>query len=179
MNGDKLLEAMSFVDEKYIAEADADPVRKKHYWAPLAAMAACFCLIVYSWNTWLSPSEKVSPVSFATVKATVEEEAAEELAEDTCTIALERTMLAASAGANSDVMTASLIDQVTVRVTEVREDCFTAEVTAEGIYAVGTELTIALPEQTTPAIELDAALVITFTPGDAEIIQPISVDLAE
>ena len=47
MNGKDLLEGMSFVDERFIAEAENGTISKGIPWAKIAAMAACLCLIVF------------------------------------------------------------------------------------------------------------------------------------
>ena len=44
MNGKEMLEAMSFVDEKYIEDAEIIPKRRPH-WQPIAAAAACLVLV--------------------------------------------------------------------------------------------------------------------------------------
>ena len=47
MNGKDLLEGMSFVDERFIAEAENGTISKGIPWAKIAAMAACLCLMVF------------------------------------------------------------------------------------------------------------------------------------
>lgn len=44
MNGKQMLEAMSFVDEKYIEDAEAAPKRNRIHWQGFAA-AACLAEI--------------------------------------------------------------------------------------------------------------------------------------
>lgn len=48
MNGEKLLRAMSYVDEDLVERAEKAPRRKSH-WVRWAAMAACLCLVLGSW----------------------------------------------------------------------------------------------------------------------------------
>lgn len=46
MTGKEILEALSFVDESYIDEAENGKIRNKHQLKKLLPMAACFCLIL-------------------------------------------------------------------------------------------------------------------------------------
>lgn len=46
MNGKQLLESMSYVDERYIEEADRKPTGHRLRWQHLAALAACMGLVV-------------------------------------------------------------------------------------------------------------------------------------
>ena len=45
MNGKEILESMSYVDEKYIADAEVRPKGRLH-WQPVAAAAACLALVL-------------------------------------------------------------------------------------------------------------------------------------
>lgn len=47
MNGKDLFEGMSYVDERYIEEAESKAFPRTH-WARTAALAACLCLILFS-----------------------------------------------------------------------------------------------------------------------------------
>ena len=58
MNGQELLEAMSYVEEKYIAAAEGKPARRIH-WQPFAAAAACLVLVlVGAWRYLPQPQTK-------------------------------------------------------------------------------------------------------------------------
>ena len=45
MNGKEMLESMSYVNEKYIADAEVRPKGRLH-WQPVAAAAACLALVL-------------------------------------------------------------------------------------------------------------------------------------
>lgn len=63
MNGKEMLEAMSFVDEKYIEDAEVIPRRRMH-WQPAAAAAACLVLVLIgAWKTM--PSRDAAPETAA------------------------------------------------------------------------------------------------------------------
>ena len=47
MNGKDLLEGMSYVDERFIEEAENGAISKGIPWAKVAAMAACLCLLIF------------------------------------------------------------------------------------------------------------------------------------
>ena len=50
----RLLEAMSLLDDRYVEEADPTRARpKKKLWRRLSILAACLCLIVTSAALWL------------------------------------------------------------------------------------------------------------------------------
>lgn len=49
MNGEKLLRAMSYVDEDLVERAEKAARRKKH-WVRVAALAACLCLALGGWT---------------------------------------------------------------------------------------------------------------------------------
>ena len=55
MNGKQMLEAMSFVDEKYIEDAEAAPKRNRIHWQGFAAAA---CLTVVLAGVWSLNSQK-------------------------------------------------------------------------------------------------------------------------
>ena len=46
MTGKEILEALSFVDESYIDEAENGKIRNHIQWKKLLPMAACFCLLL-------------------------------------------------------------------------------------------------------------------------------------
>ena len=48
MKNKKMLRAMGYIDEKYIAEADPNEMRKRPKWQKWTAIAACLCLLVTS-----------------------------------------------------------------------------------------------------------------------------------
>lgn len=64
MSGKTLLKAMSFVDEKYIDEAENKTIRKSHsQWMRLLPLAACLCIVLlgfFSRNRWRISAESSS-----------------------------------------------------------------------------------------------------------------------
>ena len=46
MTGQELLEVLSFVDERYIMEAETTQIRKNTVWTKWVSMAACICILI-------------------------------------------------------------------------------------------------------------------------------------
>ena len=79
MNGQELLEAWGYVDEKYIAAADRKPARRIH-WQPFAAAAACLVLVLagalrYLPQTKEAAQDEVAPMAMAAGTARSQEAA--------------------------------------------------------------------------------------------------------
>lgn len=172
MNGDKLLEAMSFVDEKYIAEAETKVIRRKNYWAPLAAAAACFCLILYGWNAVKPPVTEEMPKA-AMSNAAPEMNRSLMMDESNTIISIVPTL---ASDMELEVACAKL-PQFTVRVTAVQDSTFTAMI-LEGTEEI--ERTFTLPENT-PLPEVGSGLIVTYLPEtmEEEIITVTEITPAE
>ena len=181
MNGNDLLEAMSFLDEKYIDEAEAEPKKRRLYWRPMsAAVAAAACLALVLAGVWKTlPQQQEAPAVGASLYRVQETEAAvsgaramEEPAEN-------------QADAAAAPMMASVFARMTVQVVEQTEDAFVCIVTDPGTsgYEIRQQVTIVLPETTaaTDSAAAEAATEsaetlyqVTFDPGEtAEVITAI------
>ena len=179
MNGNDLLEAMSFLDEQYIDEAEAEPKKRRLYWQPaLAAAAACLALVLAGvWKTL--PQQQEAPAVGASLYRVQETEAAVSGAR-----AMEEPA-ANQADAVAAPMMASVFARMTVQVVEQTEDAFVCIVTDPGTsgYEIQQQVTIVLPETTaaTDSAAAEAATEsaetlyqVTFDPGEtAEVITAI------
>lgn len=161
MNGKDLLEALSFVDEKYIEDAQCTPARRP-LWQGAAALAACLALVLLGWRT-VNLSKQTHKIQLAAVY-----DSAESVAE----AALDR------ADSNS-LMMASPLPTVTVRVDGTEDGILLCTVTAPGEYPVGTQLRIAPPEtdevRSTSAAKEPVEYVITYHPGEGDILQAVDI----
>ena len=181
MNGNDLLEAMSFLDEKYIDEAEAEPKKRRLYWRPMsAAVAAAACLALVLAGVWKTlPQQQEAPAVGASLYRVQETEAAVSGAR-----AMEEPA-ANQADAAAAPMMASVFARMTVQVVEQTEGAFVCIVTDPGTsgYEIRQQVTIVLPETTaaTDSAAAEAATEsaetlyqVTFDPGEtAEVITAI------
>lgn len=179
MNGNDLLEAMSFLDEQYIDEAEAEPKKRRLYWQPaFAAAAACLALVLAGvWKTL--PQQQEAPAVGASLYKVEETEAAVSGAR-----AMEEPA-ANQADAAAAPMMASVFARMTVQVVEQTEDAYVCIVTDPGTsgYEIQQQVTIVLPETTasTDSAAAEATMdsaetlyQVTFDPGEtAEVITAI------
>lgn len=178
MNGNDLLEAMSFLDEQYIDEVEAEPKNRRLYWQPALAAAACLALVLAGvWKTL--PQQQEAPAVGASLYRVQETEAAVSGAR-----AMEEPA-ANQADAAAAPMMASAFARMTVQVVEQTEDAFVCIVTDPGTsgYEAQQQVTIVLPETTasTDSAAAEAATEsaetlyqVTFDPGEAaEVITAI------
>ena len=149
MNGKEMLEAMSFVDEKYIEDADAAPKRRRIHWQGFAAAAAC--LVVVLAGVWNLNSQK-------------------ETAELT---AAPENQIAAYSADQMPMMRAAVeksvfIPEMTVQV--LSQEGITLHCQVEepgtGSYEAGQEITVLLPEDFQDT--LTGRLLISFSPTEDE-----------
>ena len=144
MNGQELVEAMSYVDEAYIAAAERKPARVLR-WQPIAAAAACLALVLIGAWRYLPQTQ--------TKEAAVEEDAA-------MFSGAARSSKEMDAGNGTAVMMASPFIEMTVQVLEWTQDgarCRVVDPMDSG-YEAGQELTVILPEVTeASAFEYDTA----------------------
>ena len=144
MNGQELVEAMGYVDEKYVAAADRTPVRRIH-WQPIAAAAACLVLVlVGAWRYLPQPQTKEAAVEDASVMVS----------------GAARSMQEMDAGNGAGVMMASPFVEMTVQVLEWTEEGARCQVVdpMNTDFEAGQELTVILPEVTEASLEYEAAL---------------------
>lgn len=170
MNGKDFMEAMSYVDEKYIAQAEELPRRHAH-WKPLVAAAACLVVVLTAlWQLWPEQSTQME-------MAQGRQEAA--MAEKTMSAArsgeLSQTDTAVSGAA---AMTALAPVRMTVRVVEQQEEGLLCQVVDPGSsgFQPGQQVTVLLPESVRnqpAAMSEDSSeeawlFTVTFFPGQAE-----------
>lgn len=170
MNGNDLLEAMSFLDEKYIDEAEAEPKKRRLYWQPaLAAAAACLALVLAGvWKTL--PQQQEAPAVGTSLYRVQETEAAVSGAR-----AMEEPA-ANQADAAAAPMMASVFARMTVQVVEQTEGGLLCIVTDPGTsgYEIRQQVTIVLPETTAATESAETLYQVTFDPGEtAEVITAI------
>ena len=171
MNGNDLLEAMSFLDEKYIDEAEAEPKKRRLYWQPaLAAAAACLALVLAGvWKTL--PQQQGAPAVGASLYKVEETEAAVSGAR-----AMEEPAANQADAAAAAPMMASVFARMTVQVVEQTEDAYVCIVTDPGTsgYEIRQQVTIVLPETTAATESAETLYQVTFDPGEtADIITAI------
>lgn len=182
MNGNDLLEAMSFLDEQYIDEAEAEPKKRRLYWRPaFATVAAAACLALVLAGVWKTlPQQQEAPAVGASLYRVQETEAAVSGAR-----AMEEPAANQADAAAAAPMMASVFARMTVQVVEQTEGAFVCIVTDPGTsgYEIRQQVTIALPETTasTESAAAEAATEsaetlyqVTFDPGEtAEVITAI------
>lgn len=179
MNGNDLLKALSFVDEKYVDEAE-QPARRHFRWQPIAALAACFCLILLAVRVWM-PLRKVQFMEIAApmeaAMSVLTEEAVKEAS-------MEEAMLDVSA--NSFAAAAPM--QMTVQTVNLSDDILTCTVINPGSsgFAPDEIIKLALTEEQQAQCLPDFTetremllLSVTFLPEDGDCIHPLEIALAD
>ena len=134
MNGKELMESMGYVDEKYIAAAEAKPVRRI-YWQSLAAAAACLILVLAcSWQFLPQPK--------------TEEAASNDAAPMVMTSGTARSSREADQGNGAAVMMATPLAEMTVQVLEWTQEGACCQVVDPGTsdFQPGDRVTVVLPE---------------------------------
>ena len=185
MNGNDLLEAMSFLDEQYIDEAEAEPKKRRLYWQPaLAAAAACLALVLAGvWKTTRQKQYEEAPsLGAAVYRMETEADVSPEIGARTA----EKTE--ANQAVDAAPMMVSVFARMTVQVVEQTEDAYVCIVTDPGTsgYEIRQQVTIVLPtEETAATMEPTAAAgttedtsetlyQVTFDPGEtADVITAI------
>lgn len=134
MNGKDLLEAMSYVDEAYIQEAE-EPVRRRIHWVRYTAMAACLALVFAGWNAYQKISRPMLAVYYP--QEDYDMRASYELVEEK-----------KSETSQSTPMMKSSSCTMKVRFTGMEGNIMLCTVEDGGNtgYPAGTELRIAVPE---------------------------------
>lgn len=172
MNGKELLESMGYVDEKYIAEAEEAPGRRRH-WQPLIAAAACLALVLAGVWEFLPRQEKLDAAPQAAAFQAKSAEAAEERSLND-----QEEDQVFSAGTP---MQFSGLVEMTIRVVERGEDALVCLVTDPGTsdYQVNDQVKIALPDANSQAEAEQAGAGegtlyrVSFLPDQgAELINP-------
>lgn len=117
MTGKEILEALSFVDESYIDEAENGKVKSKIQFKKLLPLAACFCLLLSA--LLLLPSHQAAPESIMQAPESAEKGNPEVL--DTAPVPGSPPMLEAE-----EVPEISEVPSVILTVEEWTENGFTA-----------------------------------------------------
>ena len=184
MNGNELLEAMNFLDEKYIDEAEAEPKKRRLYWQPaFATVAAAACLTLVLAGVWKTTRQKqyeeAPSLGAAVYRMETEAAVSPEIGARTA----EKTE--ANQAVDAAPMMVSVFARMTVQVVEQTEDAYVCIVTDPGTsgYEIRQQVTIVLPETTaaTDSAAAEAATEsaetlyqVTFDPGEtAEVITAI------
>ena len=161
MNGKEMLEAMSFVDEKYIEDAEIIPKRRPH-WQPIAAAAACLVLVLIgAWKA--TPTKDAAPEMAAPEMAAAQMDEAAVYSGDT-----EALMPMVGAAAAKSAMPPEMT------VTVLEQDGGTLRCTVDdpgtGEFAPGAQITVLLSDNAndTGDISVPSRLRITYEPGTEE-----------
>lgn len=156
MNGKEMLESMSYVDEKYIADAEVRPKGRLH-WQPVAAAAACLALVLVGVGLMAPGRENPMELAAGPRQAAAKlEEAA--VSGDTADQGMP-LMAATPKNVALPDMT------VTVVAREGSTLRCTVEVSGDGAFQPGQEITVLLPQEDVEA--LPSRLHIFYTPAEA------------
>lgn len=151
MNGKEMLEAMSFVDEKYIEDADAAPKRRRIHWQGFAAAAACLAVVLA--GIWNLNSQK---------------ETAELTAAQDAEIAAYSADTANQLMVGAAVKRSVFVPEMTVQVLSQEGNTLHCQVeeSGTGSFEAGQEITVLLPEDFQNS--LTGRLLISFSSTDDE-----------
>ena len=166
MSGKELFEGMSYVDERYVDEAEQKTIAKRvtSPWIKIASMAACLCLVLFSmykvipyWD-W-SVTEQVAGEAAARPESAVEPEMGME-EQESASIA--------------DEAPASRAPEMMVRIQEVTETGFIGTVENMSGFMVfedGTQITVTVDLETNPdfdpnAYKPDNLILVMYTSWD-------------
>lgn len=156
MNGKEMLESMSYVDEKYIADAEVRPKGRLH-WQPVAAAAACLALVLVGVGLMAPGRETPMELAAGPRQAVAQlEEAA--VSGDTADQGMPLMAAAPKSVALPDMT-------VTVVAREGSTLRCTVEVSGDGAFQPGQEITVLLPQEDVEA--LPTRLHIFYTPAEA------------
>lgn len=149
MNGKQMLEAMSFVDEAYIAEAEMPPKHLFAHWKRYAAAAACLAVVLAGvWN--LRAMQEAAPQGADMAAYSAEND-----------MPMSNAMCKAAAP-----VTATLIQEMTVQVIRQEGNCLICQVESGASFAPGTEITVVLPEEFEDAVT--GRLLVSYQPSEKE-----------
>ncbi len=156
MNGKEILESMSYVDEKYIADAEVRPKGRLH-WQPVAAAAACLALVLAGVGLMAPGRENPMELAAGPRQAAAQlEEAA--VSGDTADQGMPLMAAAPKSVALPDMT-------VTVVAREGSTLRCTVETSGDGAFQPGQEITVLLPQEDVEA--LPSRLHIFYTPAEA------------
>lgn len=156
MNGKEMLESMSYVDEKYIADAEVRPKGRLH-WQPVAAAAACLALVLVGVGLMAPGRETPMELAAGPRQAAAQlEEAA--VSGDTADQGMPLMAATPESVALPDMT-------VTVVAREGSTLHCTVETSGDGAFQPGQEITVLLPQEDVEA--LPSRLHIFYTPAEA------------
>lgn len=146
MSGKELFEGMSYVDERFVDEAEHKTIAKHatSRWIKVASMAACLCLILFS-------TYKLIPYWDWNATEQAAGEAAEAIPEGA--IEQEMGMEEKESAEIADEAPASRAPEMMVRIQELTETGFIGTVLNNGGFMVfedGTQITVTVDPETDP-----------------------------
>lgn len=149
MNGKEMLEAMSFVDEKYIKDADAAPQWRRIHWQGFAVAAACLAVVLV--GVWNLNIQKETPELTAAPENQIAAYSADQM-----------PMMRAA------VEKSVFIPEMTVQVLSQEGNTLRCRVEEPGTgsFEAGQEITVLLPEDFQDT--LTGRLLISFSPTEGE-----------
>ena len=156
MNGKEILESMSYVDEKYIADAEVRPKGRLH-WQPVAAAAACLALVLVGVGLMAPGRETPMELAAGPRQAAAQLEEAV-VSGDTADQGMPLMAAAPKSVALPDMT-------VTVVAREGSTLHCTVETSGDGAFQPGQEITVLLPQEDVEA--LPSRLHIFYTPAEA------------
>ena len=139
MNGKDLFEAMSYVDERYVDEAESKMIPKTIPWMKLASMAACLCLIFFAASNLGS---RIAPEYPGSVENTAPPGSAAD--------PMEQIIQDSNVVVPGDIPTGE-VPSVILRVEEMTENGFVgtvAQLVDTDIFEIGMELNVVLADGT-------------------------------
>ena len=157
MNGKEMLESMSYVNEKYIADAEVRPKGRLH-WQPVAAAAACLALVLVGVGLMAPGRETPMELAAGPGQAVAQLEEAAAVSGDIADQGMPLMAAAPKSVALPDMT-------VTVVAREGSTLRCTVEVSGDGAFQPGQEITVLLPQEDVEA--LPSRLHIFYTPAEA------------
>lgn len=166
MSGKELFEGMSYVDERFVDEAEHKTIAKHvtARWIKVASMAACLCLIIFSMY-------KLIPYWDWSV---TEQAAGEAAARPESAVEPEMGMEEQESASIADEAPASRAPEMMVRIQEVTETGFIGTVENMSGFMVfedGTQITVTVDLETDPnfdpnAYKPDNLILVMYTSWD-------------
>ena len=166
MSGKELFEGMSFVDERYVDEAEQKTIAKRvtSPWIKIVSMAACLCLVFFSMY-------KLIPYWDWSV---TEQAAGEAAARPESAVEPEMGMEEQESASIADEAPASRAPEMMVRIQEVTETGFIGTVENMSGFMVfedGTQITVTVDLETDPdfdpnAYKPDNLILVMYTSWD-------------
>ena len=166
MSGKELFEGMSYVDERYVDEAEQKTIAKRvtSPWIKIVSMAACLCLVLFSMY-------KLIPYWDWNV---TEQAAGEAAARPESVVEPEMGMEEQESASIADEAPASRAPEMMVRIQEVTETGFIGTVENMSGFMVfedGTQITVTVDLETDPdfdpnAYKPDNLILVMYTSWD-------------